>query len=68
MLFTAIHIQFDCRLEQVIDHDGRASDLDKIAHEMYQLWEEYIPEELEMTQADVNDVKTHHPQNLRLQL
>ena len=50
----------------MIDQDGISRDIGKIAHEMYE-WEELIPEELEMTPADVNSIKTSHPKDLRLQ-
>ena len=55
-------------MEKVICHDVISSNLDKMEHEVYQR-EEYIPDGLEMTPADVNDVKSHHPQeDLRVQL
>ena len=56
------------RLDQVVDfeHDGVSKHLGQIADAMYE-WEGPIAEQLELTEADIANIKTEYPKKLRLQ-
>ena len=56
------------RLNQVLDieHGGVSKHLGQIANAIYE-WEGSIAEQLELTKADIADIKTEYPNKLRLQ-
>ena len=60
--------KFDDSLDQVLDEEnkGVSLHLGQIADNMSE-WEGPIAERLDLTRADVQDIKTKHPTKLRLQ-